>query len=171
MIRFSCPCCGHAIKAPDEAAGKTGKCKCGEPVRVPVPPKSPGDATQPAVTPFAVLPPVKLPDPEPNPVSIPAATPAQTPAPTGKPGQTFATIVTILIAVPFFLCCLGVLSNSGSHHSSLPPEPRVPARWDMEKLKRDADEVARDPSKTIFIPKDGSQPILVPNPYPPPPDP
>ena len=31
----------------------------------------------------------------------------------------------------------------------------------MEKLKRDADEVARDPTKTIFIPKDGSQPFTV----------
>ena len=37
MIRFSCPSCGHRIKAPDEAVGRTGKCKCGESVRVPTP--------------------------------------------------------------------------------------------------------------------------------------
>src|SRR5947207_14990867 len=35
MIRFDCPSCGHSIKAPDDAAGKTGKCKCGERVRIP----------------------------------------------------------------------------------------------------------------------------------------
>jgi hypothetical protein len=55
---------------------------------------------------------------------------------------------------------------SNSHNSSPPPEQRIPAGWDMDKLKRDADEVARDPSKTIFIPKDGSQPRVVPNPFP-----
>ena len=37
MIRFPCPSCGEPIKAPDEAAGKAGKCKCGEVVRVPTP--------------------------------------------------------------------------------------------------------------------------------------
>lgn len=37
MIRFHCPSCGDSIKAPDDAAGKTGRCKCGELVRVPTP--------------------------------------------------------------------------------------------------------------------------------------
>lgn len=37
MIRFPCPLCGQSIKAPDDAVGKLGKCKCGELVRVPTP--------------------------------------------------------------------------------------------------------------------------------------
>jgi hypothetical protein len=37
----------------------------------------------------------------------------------------------------------------------------------MDKVRHDAEEVAKDPSKTIFILKDGSQPIIVPNPDPP----
>jgi hypothetical protein len=35
MIRFHCPTCGQTIKALEGTAGKTGKCKCGELVRVP----------------------------------------------------------------------------------------------------------------------------------------
>lgn len=35
MIRFPCPICGEIIKAPSDAIGKTGKCKCGERVRIP----------------------------------------------------------------------------------------------------------------------------------------
>ncbi len=37
MIRFLCPRCGRTIKTDDDAVGKTGKCKCGETVRVPKP--------------------------------------------------------------------------------------------------------------------------------------
>src|SRR4051812_32941859 len=37
MIRFPCPSCGHTLKVADEAAGKTGKCRCGELVRIPTP--------------------------------------------------------------------------------------------------------------------------------------
>ncbi len=37
-IEFSCPQCGHPIRAKDEAAGKSGKCKdCGETIRIPSP--------------------------------------------------------------------------------------------------------------------------------------
>ena len=35
MIRLSCPRCGGTFSAPEERAGKTGKCPCGERVRVP----------------------------------------------------------------------------------------------------------------------------------------
>src|ERR1700687_2943105 len=37
MIRFNCPICGKELVTPDEAAGKTGKCACGESLRVPIP--------------------------------------------------------------------------------------------------------------------------------------
>lgn len=37
MICFPCPSCGESLKVADEAAGKIGKCKCGERVRVPTP--------------------------------------------------------------------------------------------------------------------------------------
>jgi len=80
-----------------------------------------------------------------------------------KQEQMFSLIVTLVIAVPLFGCCfIGMTSNS--RNSSPPPEKSVPAGWDMDKVKQDADEVARDPSKTIFVPKDGSQPRVVPNP-------
>ena len=35
MIRFNCPTCRKELSVPDSAAGKTGKCLCGERVRVP----------------------------------------------------------------------------------------------------------------------------------------
>lgn len=277
MIRFSCPVCGHAIKAPDDAAGKTGKCKCGEQVRVPSPqssvtvkkPSSPRPIPAPRSDP-AALP--ELPEwlardypnarwsdtrqhegdrgtssnqletanrppssaavgeplpqhPNPSPehytragtrsgaVGIPlsqhpdAATPRSPtpncPLPTGemilcyacrkpladtaftcpkcgatltpegrekgrqmkKQKQRFDLVVTLVISVPIFFCCFsGIISNS--HNTGPSPGQRVPAGWDMDKLKRDADDVSRDPSKTIFIPKDGSQPFIVPNPFP-----
>jgi len=46
-------------------------------------------------------------------------------------------------------------------------EQPTPPGWDREQLRRDTAEVARDPSKTIFVPLDGSQPRVVPNPDPP----
>ncbi|MHB1423076.1 MAG: hypothetical protein ACYC3I_07755 [Gemmataceae bacterium] len=72
--------------------------------------------------------------------------------------QFVTSIIALLVAVTFFFCCLGIMSNSPN--SSPPPDKRGPAGWDMDQLKRDVDDVARDPSKTIFIPKDGSQPFL-----------
>lgn len=222
MIRFSCPACGHAIMAPDEAAGKTGKCKCGGRVRVPSSPPSiaVGEPSllNPAPVPSSDVTLPELPEwltrlyPNASPAvlkslrewwgdgqqhesdgSTPACQPATAPFPPpsatlgepsplravsapppvlGEPSPPslapssppVARIVTFLLAIPLILCCLGIMSNS--HNSSPPPEQRIPAGWDMDKLKRDADEVARDPSKTIFIPKDGSQPRVVPNPFP-----
>src|SRR5437016_5568666 len=35
MIRFSCPTCGKRLAVSDERAGRSGKCTCGELVRVP----------------------------------------------------------------------------------------------------------------------------------------
>ena len=35
MIRFQYPTCGQKIKVPDDSAGKSGKCKCGEHVKIP----------------------------------------------------------------------------------------------------------------------------------------
>jgi len=258
MIRFSCPTCGNAIKAPTEAAGKIGKCQCGARLRIPFPrsasaigdPPPPypvsapspvpalselpewlvnayphaspavlqslrekwrrdaqqteGDGSVPASHPAtAPLPSSSVPIGEASPSRpVPAPLPAPAPksaSPTGemilcyacrkrladtaltcpkcgavqtpegrekgrqmKKREEFATsIIAILAAVPFFLCCFGIMCNSD--HSSSPPGQRVPAGWDMDKLKQDADDVARDPSKTIFIPSDGSQPRVVPN--------
>ncbi len=38
MIQFKCPACRKSISAPEYAVGKNCKCKCGEVVRVPMPP-------------------------------------------------------------------------------------------------------------------------------------
>lgn len=35
MIRVTCPTCGKTMSAPDTKAGKTGKCPCGERIRMP----------------------------------------------------------------------------------------------------------------------------------------
>lgn len=258
MIRFSCPSCGHAIKVPDEVAGKTGRCKCGERVRIPSPPhstafKAPspsrlvpapppvpplpelpewlasayphaspavlqslrewwrdaqqakGDGNAPARQPTIV--PLQSPSAaveesapsHPAPALLPTPVP-KFPSPTGKiiccyacgkqvadtalscpkcgaaqtpegkekgrqmkkQAETFALIVTLVLAVPFFLCCFGIISNS--HNSNPPPQLRGPAGWDQDQLKRDVEDVVRDPSKTIYIPSDGSQPRVVPDP-------
>jgi hypothetical protein len=67
------------------------------------------------------------------------------------------------LSLLIFVCCLGVMGGSQSSNS-----PKRQLKWDMHQLRRDADRVGEDPTKTIFIPSDGSQPIVVPNPYPPP---
>ncbi len=38
MINFKCPVCGKGVTAPDSAAGKMGKCSCGERLRIPAAP-------------------------------------------------------------------------------------------------------------------------------------
>lgn len=55
MIRFACPTCGNSLSAPDESAGKIGKCSCGQRVRVPIPP--------PSQTAVADVPPLLIPSP------------------------------------------------------------------------------------------------------------
>jgi hypothetical protein len=80
-----------------------------------------------------------------------------------KTANVITTIVLCVLALPVIACSLGGMLGSKSN----PPEQRG---WDMEKLRQDAGEVARDPSKTILIPNDGSQPKVVPNPVPPPDD-
>src|SRR5690349_20362028 len=37
MIAFACPECGKSLKAPDEAAGRDGRCSCGAAFAVPHP--------------------------------------------------------------------------------------------------------------------------------------
>ncbi len=39
MIEFTCPACGKKHKAKDKAAGKSGKCSCGNRIKVPIPRK------------------------------------------------------------------------------------------------------------------------------------
>jgi hypothetical protein len=58
--------------------------------------------------------------------------------------------------------------NPWAHHTDAQIEQYARERgWDGAKLLRDLHEVARDPDmkKTFFIPADGSQPIVTPNPY------
>jgi hypothetical protein len=73
----------------------------------------------------------------------------------------FTRVGLCIMLLPILACFLGVIfSRSGP-----PPERRGPSSWDMEKLKDDADEVMRDPTKAILVPYDGSQPRVV-RPYP-----
>lgn len=66
MIRFACYQCGQVFRAPDTAAGKSGKCKrCGVPLQIPVfvqggrqtpgPPPGPTPAPAPAPNPLGFL--------------------------------------------------------------------------------------------------------------------
>jgi hypothetical protein len=81
-------------------------------------------------------------------------------------GQIVAALLGVLILAPILFCCLGGLTGNGSRTWDAGPPTRGPSGWDWGKVKRDADEVGRDPSKTIFIPADGGQPIVVPDPDP-----
>jgi hypothetical protein len=197
MIRFPCPTCGKTIKAPEEAAGKTGKCRCGGLVRVPTPNPFDQAMEEQRSTKMDVAQAESRPTPTPTPKPAPAPPlcemifcyacrksvadnaptcpkcgAVQTPEGREKGRQikkqanTIVAVAVCVLALPVFMCCLsGMFSGS---HSSPQPEQRVPAGWDMEKLRRDAEKVARDPSRnyTVFIPKDGSQPIVIPHPKP-----
>jgi hypothetical protein len=178
------------VKAPDEAAGKTGKCRCGEPLRIPVPspPPAPKVTKQQPKTSTSLHVPTPV-----QSVSTLRVAPrgeliwcyacqkqiADT-APTcpkcgalqspegrqkGRNSKNVAEFIggifAFIVVVPIFFVCLGGMSsgNRSGHHNERPP-----LKWDMEQLRQDANEVARDPSKTILVPYDGSQPRLVPNP-------
>jgi hypothetical protein len=77
-----------------------------------------------------------------------------------KQADLFAGITILVVCAPLFLCCLGIMFSPGK---SSPP-PKEPAGWDMDRLKVDVRDVVRDPNKTIFVPNDGGQPRVVPNP-------
>jgi hypothetical protein len=77
-----------------------------------------------------------------------------------KAANIITAVVVCVLAAPLLTCCLGGMFSSRN------PSPPPQQGWDMGKLRRDAGEVARDPSKTILIPNDGSQPRVVPNPFP-----
>jgi predicted RNA-binding Zn-ribbon protein involved in translation (DUF1610 family) len=190
MIRFPCPSCGTTIKAPDELARKTGKCKCGEIVRIPT--RNPFDQAMDER---------QEPEPPSEPVRHLARTAPIPPTPTGelifcyackkqvadnatacpkcgavqtpegrekgrqirKQANIFTTIVVCVLALPVFLCCLGVMFGKKTPSAESGEHPG----WDMERVRRDADEVADDPSKSIFVPRNGSQPFIVPKKDPP----
>jgi len=87
-------------------------------------------------------------------------------------GELGKALIGFVVCLPFLICtgiCTGVFTAGRSNVASpLPsPPPRGPAGWDREQLERDVERIVRDPSKTIIIPYDGSQPRVVPNPYPP----
>lgn len=212
MIRFRCHSCGRAIKTPDEAAGKTGKCKCGERVYVPTPNQF-DQAMEDRPAPRQESGRQALPAPRqelgpqirwhPDPAPHPSPHRQAQKAPNGdlifcyacrrsvadnsqtcpkcgavhtpegrekgrqlkKQANIGAAVLVCALALPVVIFCLVWLVGILSSKSSSPPvEQRVPMRWDMDKLNQDAGEVVRDPSKTIIVPFDGSQPHIVPNP-------
>jgi hypothetical protein len=100
----------------------------------------------------------------------------------GKQRQAARGILAALFAcvllIPFFLIVFAVLNgthdpraeNATPSNTADPfgPDFELRARelhWDPDQLRRDIKET-RDPNKTFFIPLDGSQPRVVPNPYP-----
>lgn len=221
MIRFPCPACSKINKTANEMAGKVGRCKCGERLRVPTPENTFTDSAahadtkppQPTVTiphPAEVIPPEWMQEliahadvafqPQPPEVIIPNSPatihPPSTPAkvelipcsaclkriadnslscPNCGAVQTFesrtrgrelkyranvmSVVYVCIIALPILTCCLGGLFNK--------PSATNEKKWDMDKLNQDTLEVVRDPNKTILVPKDGSQPKVVQNPFPP----
>ncbi len=70
MIRFPCPDCGKKLKAPDGAAGRSGRCSCGASFVVPVPEvetcPTPTPARRPASPPYEIVDEPE-PDEEPDP--------------------------------------------------------------------------------------------------------
>lgn len=87
MIRFPCPSCGDAITAPDEMAGKTGQCKCGECVCIPTPnPFEHAEAKRTVVR----SKPAALSPPEPSTSSVASPAPPVPDAEQGVKGQSTA---------------------------------------------------------------------------------
>lgn len=178
MIRFPCPCSGRIVKATEESAGKTGKCKCGELLRIPSPillDKASRPEAQPSLelaTP-QILQRVELilclvcrKQVAEDAPACPSCGAIQTPASKAKGRQLkrqaniFATIVCVLMALPLLTCCLGGLFR-GPGPSPQPENQRGPGGWDKAQLDRDVKDVVNDPNKTILIPYDGGQPRVV----------
>ena len=186
MVRFPCPTCGKTIKAPDEMIGYTSKCECGEIVRVPSPnpldeamedrpaPKLVRQAAPIKSAPVALEP---IPTGEmilcyackkqvaDNALACPKCGAIQTPEGRAKGRQLKKTaniitaIILCVLALPFVSCFLGGMFGNKNPQAVNSEHPG----WDMEKLRRDSEECVRDPSKTMFVPSDGSQPYIVPN--------
>jgi predicted RNA-binding Zn-ribbon protein involved in translation (DUF1610 family) len=189
MLRFACPRCGTTITAIDEAVGGTSTCRaCGERVRIPSASNPLDSSVRTSITAPAEV--YLDPSPAENPVphlilcytckkevaydafSCPHCGAVQTREGREKgkrlkrEREVHAAIAIGGTCSLFLICCLGVFTGGGSNTSNFQDVPSVPPAWDMDELQRDTDEVARDPtdSKTILIPYDGSQPVVVPNP-------
>jgi hypothetical protein len=105
MIRFTCPTCGKNLSAPDESAGKIGKCSCGERGRVPVPPPSPmavADVPPPLIPTRPALSPLNLP-------TINVSSPQPLPPSQGRvpfsPWAISAAGLALLAALLHFMTC------------------------------------------------------------------
>jgi len=182
MIRFSCPTCNKKIKAAFEAAGKIGRCKCGERVRIPTP----------QGLPMPALEGISYPCPSCQHiiqagngdtvttcrcgaiVCIPSRTAIaesleqrrrnilQTPTPEIAAVPSAATVANrkppnTLAAVVCCIVCLPIFSCCmfGTDRTSQNPDP---PKWDIDKLKQD---IRDNPDQPIFVPNDGSQPRVV----------
>jgi hypothetical protein len=76
-----------------------------------------------------------------------------------KTADRMTAVVGVVILAPVLLMCL--LCGFGGFRSSAPPP--APERWDMDRIKQDVNRAVQEPGKTIFIPADGGQPIVVPD--------
>ncbi len=103
-IHVTCAVCGHKLTAPDSAAGTAGKCpKCGELLRIPVPPAArltvnagpvvPGQPVTPASTPGAAehMPPCSTVTPE-----------------TSRKAAAYAGLQSAGVILTILACALGV---------------------------------------------------------------
>jgi DNA-directed RNA polymerase subunit M/transcription elongation factor TFIIS len=181
MIRVSCPTCGLKLQVPPERAGGVVACsECGEQLRVPgyrppPPPREPAPSSPPR------RPPPEPPSEDPpgslifcyvckkqvanNAPTCPKCGAVQTAAGREegrrfkKTADRITSVVGVVILAPVLLMCL--ICGFGGSGSSVPPAPE---RWDMDRLKQDVNRALREPGKTIFIPADGSQPVVVPDP-------
>ncbi|MBX3399862.1 MAG: zinc ribbon domain-containing protein [Gemmataceae bacterium] len=181
MIRVTCPTCGLKLQVPPERAGGVVACsECGEQLRVPG--HRPPPPREPAPRPLPRRASPEPPSEDPpgtlifcyackkqvaNNASVcPKCGAAQTAAGREegrrlmKMADRITSVVGVVILAPMLLMCL--ICGFGGFRSSAPPPG--PEQWDMDRLKQDVNRAVREPGKTIFVPADGSQPVVVPDP-------
>jgi hypothetical protein len=92
VASFSCGACGRSFAWKNEYAGKTLKCKCGQPIKVPSAPGSAATASRPAAM---AAKPVAVASARPAATAAPAAPskPVPVPTPASEPEDDFAKLV------------------------------------------------------------------------------
>lgn len=174
MICLSCPTCGGTLKLPPDRAGSVLVCgECGEQLRVPENPVPQQPAPPPTPQkPLSVDPPGTLMlcyackrDVANNAPTCPKCGAVQTPEGRERGRQLKRTYnyiaASMCAAVLALMLFIYLLEFRGSHSPTPPPNPKP---WDLNRLKRDVDRAVSEPGKTIFVPADGSQPLVVPDP-------